>query len=75
MRATGINGINGVVGHCGLALVVEIGTQLAARNAGRSLDRNHTLSRHLVPVGNRGLGDTNFACKLGDSACFVDCAR
>ena len=58
-----------------LALVVEIGTQFAARNSSRCLDCNYTLSRHLVPVGYRRLGNTDFSRELGDAASFIDRAR
>jgi hypothetical protein len=73
--AVGINGIDGVIGHGVFALIIEIGAQVTARDAGCSLYRNHTLSRHPVPVGNGGLGNANFSGKLGDAAGFVDCAR
>jgi hypothetical protein len=75
MRAVGIDGIDSVIGHGAFALVIEIGAQVTTRDAGGSLDRNHTLSRHPVPVGNRGLGNANFPGKFGDSAYLVDCAR
>lgn len=75
MRATGIDRIDRLRRGSRVALVEQIGTKLAARYAGCSLNRNDTLRRHPVPVGNRGLGNANLPGKFGDAAGLVDRAR
>jgi len=52
MRATGIDRIDRLRRGSRVALVEQIGTKLAARYAGCGLNRNDTLRRHPVPVGN-----------------------
>src|SRR5438128_11571700 len=68
MRAACIDGIDSMLGKGELAFVVEIGAKFAPRNSRSRLNRNHTLSRHPVPVGKGGLGNANFSGKLGDTA-------
>ena len=75
LGAGGIDGIDGTIGWRCVAFIVEIRPKFAARNSSGRLDRNHTLSRHPVPIGNRRLSNAYFAGKFSNTACLIDRAR